>query len=179
MILGFLGVASICLNGSSGQLSSVRIFLGLISAICWTFGTLYMKKTAPQVDAVWLIALQSVIGGVVILATGSSIEHWNDIVWEVPFISTLLFISVFSTALGWLVFFKLVGSGEASKVGAFTFLIPLIATMTSVLFLSETVTFQLMVGLVLIITSIVLVNSKAKKRSDNRCIPPLPKEQEA
>ncbi len=162
LILGFIGVAAISFNGGSGNISSVGILLGLGSAVSWTFGTLYMKKTAAQVDAVWVVALQIVIGGIVLLVMGSSFENWNDIVWKVPFISTLLFISVFVTALGWLAFFKLIGSGEASKVGSFTFLIPLIAIIISILFLGETVTFKLVAGLVLIISSIALVNSKPK-----------------
>lgn len=162
LILGFIGVAAISLNGGSGDISSVGVLLGLGSAISWTFGTLYMKKTASRVDAVWVVALQIFIGGIVLLVMGSSFENWNEIVWNMPFISNLLFISVFVTALGWLAFFKLVSSGEASKVGSYTFLIPLIAIMISVLFFGEMITFKLMAGLVLIIASIVLVNSKPK-----------------
>lgn len=162
LILGFLGVAAVSINGDSSELSSVGILYGLGSALCWSLGTLYMKKTASRVDAVWVVALQIFIGGIVLLVMGSSMENWNDIAWELPFILNLLFISVFVTALGWLAFFKLVSSGEASKVGSFTFLIPLIALMSSTLFLGETITVKLVVGLVLIITSIVLVNAKPK-----------------
>jgi drug/metabolite transporter (DMT)-like permease len=39
----------------------------------------------------------------------------------------LIFGSVFSMALATAVYFKIMSSGEASKVGSFTFLVPLIA----------------------------------------------------
>lgn len=71
-------------------------------------------------------------------------------------------------ALGWLDFFILVGSGEVSKVGAYTFLIPLIANIISILFLHESITVNLLVGLCFILVSIYLVNLKkleTKKRS--------------
>ncbi|QYR20916.1 DMT family transporter [Paenibacillus sp. sptzw28] len=162
LILGFLGVAAISLSGGSGHISSVGILLGLGSAVSWTTGTLYMKKTAARVDAMWVVALQIVIGGIVLLVLGSSIENWNEIVWNIPFIWSLMFISIFVTALGWLAFFKLVGSGEAGKVGSFTFLIPLTSIMISVIFLGETVTMKLTAGLFLIIAGIALVNFKPK-----------------
>lgn len=160
LILGFLGVTAISLGGGTGPISWVGILLAVASAVSWALGTLYMKKTSTQVDALWVVALQITIGGVVLLGTGSAFESWSAIQWNASFMSDLLFISVFVIALGWLVFFKLVGSGEAGKVGSFTFLIPLISIMVSVLFFDEKITIQLVAGLVLIVGSIVLVNSK-------------------
>ncbi|MBE0171717.1 DMT family transporter [Bacillus spizizenii] len=59
-------------------------------------------------------------------------------------------------------FFTLVGSGEASKVASYTFLIPLISIVASSIFLHEPLTYSLLAGLLLIVTSICLVNSKSK-----------------
>lgn len=162
LVLGFLGVASISSGGFAGPISSVGIGLAIGSAISWALGTLYMKKTTGQVDAIWVVALQIFIGGVVLTGTGTAFESWSDVHWNMPFVACLLFISIFVIALGWLVFFKLVGSGEASKVGSFTFLIPLISIICSVLFLGEKITLTLVAGLILILLSIVLVNSKPK-----------------
>lgn len=162
LIVGFIGVAAISVSGGSGHISAAGILLAIGSAISWALGTVYTKKTAARVDAVWMVAVQIAVGGIVLLITGSFTESWSAIVWTTPFISTLLFISVFVIALGWLVYFRLVNSGEASKVGSFTFLIPLIAIMISVLFFDETITFKLVAGLVLIVSSIVLVNTKPK-----------------
>ncbi|MNG36274.1 EamA-like transporter family protein [compost metagenome] len=74
---------------------------------------------------------------------------------------TLLFISIFVIAIGWLVFYKLMDSGEASKVASFTFLIPLVAILTGTLFLNEPFTLSLLIGLVFILLSIYFVNRKA------------------
>lgn len=85
--------------------------------------------------------------------------------WETPFIVNLLFISTFVIAFGWLAFFTLVGSGEASKVGSFTFLIPLIAILCSSFLLHESITLNLVVGLLFIVVSIMFVNMKLKSKS--------------
>ncbi|MGE6226790.1 DMT family transporter [Paenibacillus chitinolyticus] len=162
LILGFIGVAVISINDGSGNISSAGILLGLASTITWTFGTIYMKKTSTRVDAIWLTTLQMIFGGIVLLVAGTTVENWTDIVWNRPFISTLTIIAIFCTALTWLVFFLLVRSGEAGKIGSFNFLVPLIAIVISVLFLGETVTPKMVVGLILIIIGVALVNLKLK-----------------
>lgn len=53
-------------------------------------------------------------------------------------------------------------SGEAGKIGSCNFLVPLIAIVISVLFLGETITTKMVVGLILIIIGIALVNLKMK-----------------
>ncbi|MCY9590348.1 EamA/RhaT family transporter [Paenibacillus chitinolyticus] len=162
LILGFIGVAVISINDGSGNISSAGILLGLASTITWTFGTIYMKKTSTRVDAIWLTTLQMIFGGIVLLVAGTTVENWTDIVWNQPFISTLSVIAIFCTALTWLVFFLLVRSGEAGKIGSFNFLVPLIAIVISVLVLGETITPKMVVGLILIIIGVALVNLKLK-----------------
>ncbi|WMT39523.1 DMT family transporter [Paenibacillus sp. D2_2] len=160
LFLGFLGVFEISAGGLAGHLSITGILLALGSALSWAFGTVYMKKATERVDMFWMLASQLTIGGLLLLGTGSYLERWNDITWNVAFISDLLFISVFVIALGWLVYFSLIGSGEAGKVGAFTFLIPVISIVCSVIFLGESVTWNLVAGLGMIVISILLVNFK-------------------
>ncbi|WP_336774027.1 DMT family transporter [Paenibacillus sp. MMO-58] len=162
LILGFIGVAVISINDGSGNISTLGVLLGLASTVTWSFGTIYMKKTSTKVDAIWLTTLQMIFGGIVLLITGTAVENWTDIVWNQPFISTLSVIAIFCTALTWLVFFLLVKSGEAGKIGSFNFLVPLIAIVISVIFLGETITTKMVIGLILIILGIVLVNLKMK-----------------
>jgi drug/metabolite transporter (DMT)-like permease len=161
-ILGFAGVATISLGGLSGHISVLGILLALGSALSWAIGTVYVKKAGDAVDSIWLVALQLIIGGLFMTGVGSAVERWSDIVWSLPFLLCLLFISVFVIAAGWLVFFVLIGSGEASKVASYTFLIPLVAITVGMLFLHEPFTLSLLAGLVFIMASIYFVNRKPK-----------------
>jgi drug/metabolite transporter (DMT)-like permease len=163
LVLGFVGVATISAGGLAGHISSVGIILALGTSISWALGTVYVKKTGEKVDSIWLVTLQLIIGGLFLTILGSEVEKWSSIEWNGTFITDLLFISVFVIAMGWLVFFKLVGSGEASVVASYTFLIPLIAIFTGTLFLNEPFTLYLFIGLVLIVISIYLVNRNPKK----------------
>ncbi|MBM7591735.1 drug/metabolite transporter (DMT)-like permease [Brevibacillus fulvus] len=158
-VLGFAGVATISAGGLTGNISLTGILLALGCAISWAAGTFYVKKTGNRVDSIWLVTSQLLIGGLFMMGVGSEVESWTNIDWNLTFLSTLLFISIFVIALGWLVFFFLVGSGEAGKVASYTFLIPLIAILCSVLFMHEQITVNLIAGLVLVVISILLVNA--------------------
>ncbi|PLR89777.1 DMT family transporter [Bacillus sp. T33-2] len=165
LLLGFAGVAIISASGFTGDISAIGILLALGSALAWGLGTVYVKKTADRVDSIWMVTVQLIMGGFFLLSVGSSVESWSNIQWEMPFITNLLFISTFVIAFGWLAFFTLVGSGEASKVGSFTFLIPLIAILCSSFLLKEVITLNLLVGLLLIVISILFVNIKLKSQT--------------
>lgn len=97
----------------------------------------------------------------------ANVEKWTDITWNQQFISTLSIIAIFCSALTWLVFFLLVRSGEAGRIGSFNFLVPLIAIVISVIFLGETITTKMVFGLVLIIIGIGLVNLKIKSQRNH------------
>jgi drug/metabolite transporter (DMT)-like permease len=175
LILGFAGVAVISSGGFTGSLSVTGILLALGSALGWGLGTVFVKKTGDRVNAIWMVTLQLLIGGIILMGAGTGMESWSAIQWNIAFISDLLFISIFVIAFGWLAFFTLVGSGEASKVGSYTFLIPLIAIIFSSLLLHESITLNLIAGLIFILLSIFLVNMpvKTKKRGKHNDIEPV------
>lgn len=165
LILGFAGVGVVCLGGLAGHISMIGVLLALGTAFSWALGTVYMKKTSQKVDGIWLTTLQIVIGGLFLLASGTVTEKWSSISWNIPFTLALLFIAVFVIALGWLVFFTLISSGEVSKVSTYTFLIPIISIIGSSFFLHEAITISLFAGIILVVFSIVLVSMKPKKKS--------------
>ncbi|GIO65785.1 DMT family transporter [Paenibacillus sp. JTLBN-2024] len=163
LIIGFVGVATMSVGGMTGNIAPIGIVLALVTALTWALGTVFVKKIGHRVDSLWLTAMQVTIGGIILLAGGSEMESWKDIKWNVPFMADTAFIAVFVIALGWFVYFKLIHEGEASKVGSYTFLIPLVSIVTSVLFLNEHVSLNLVFGLLLILASILLVNVRFRK----------------
>lgn len=162
LILGFLGVGVISIKGILGHLSVIGILLALGTALGWALGTVFVKRQGARVDAIWMVTFQLLIGGVLLTGLGLGTESFSAINWNSHFIIAFVFISVFVIALGWLDFFTLVGAGEASIVGAFTFIIPLISVITSALFLHEPITSNLIIGLLLVVISILCVTIKPK-----------------
>ncbi|MCC2686212.1 MAG: rane protein [Paenibacillaceae bacterium] len=162
LVLGFVGVAAISANSFSAHLSAVGFVLALLTAVSWAFGSLFIKRSAGACDPIWLVAIQSMLGGAVLWAGGLATESWSDIVWNAPYLSGLAFGSLLGVPTAWVIFFLLVRSGEVSKVSACTFLVPLIAVSSSTVFLHEPFSMLLMVGLVCISVSIYAVNRPAR-----------------
>ncbi|MDT3425427.1 drug/metabolite transporter (DMT)-like permease [Paenibacillus forsythiae] len=164
LALGFLGVGCLSAGGLTGSISLWGVLLALATALCWAFGTVYLKRMMDRVDMLWMTAMQITLGGLILLAAGSVAEPWQAIRWNLAFVAVTLFISVFVIALGWLVYFKLINEGEAGKVGSYTFLIPLVSIGASVLFLNEKITVNLVIGLLLVVISILLVNVRIQRQ---------------
>ncbi|MCP3807663.1 MULTISPECIES: DMT family transporter [Paenibacillus] len=162
LIIGFLGVAAVSVGGFSGHVAVAGVIIAIITAVSWALGTVYVKKVNQRVDSLWLVAFQCTLGGIVLTGAGTVTESWSDIVWNVPYVSGLIFGTVLGISLSWLLYFTLVNSGDASKVASYTFLVPVISVFVSSLVLGEAITAFLLIGLILIGLSIYLVNRRVK-----------------
>lgn len=161
LVIGFLGVATVSAGGFSGHVTFLGIALAFVTSISWAVGTVYVKKTSAQADALWLVAFQCILGGIVLTAAGTAAESWRDIVWNVPLSFGLTFGIVLGISASWAAYFTLVRSGDAGKVASYTFLVPVIAVLSGTLLLHEPFTVFLVAGLALIGISIYLVNRKS------------------
>ncbi|MBD8500954.1 EamA family transporter [Paenibacillus arenosi] len=162
LIIGFLGIVFVSVDGLTVHVSVIGVVLGLLMALSWALGVVYVKKVRKEVDAFWMVSLQFIIGGVVLIGTGSIIENWSAIEWNSKYLFGLGYGSTFGIPLAYIIYYKLINAGEASKVGTFTFLVPIIAVFISTLFLNEPITYRLIVGLLLVGVSIYLVNHRGK-----------------
>ena len=164
LLAGFLGIVIISADSLSGTLSVTGIILALLAALSWALGVVYVKKVSAAVDSMWMVSLQFIIGGAVLTVIGSLVESWADITWNLPYFIGLGFGSTLGIPVAFVIYFYLINTGEASKVAAFTFLVPLIAVLTGTIFMQEPVTYTLAIGLVLIVLSIYLVNRQPNRR---------------
>ncbi|KAA9028387.1 DMT family transporter [Niallia endozanthoxylica] len=168
MIIGFLGVVVVSLDGISGNISFYGILLAFLTGAGWAVGVVYVKKTSSLVDGLWLVALQNIIGGIFLCSIGLSTENLSSIIWNIPYVSSLMFGAILGVIGATAVYFKLMNSGESSKVSSFTFLVPLISVGIGTLFLGEPFTITLLLGLVLILLSLFMINRKgSQKRQKN------------
>lgn len=167
LLIGFIGIVIVSLDGLTFHVSAIGVSLGLISAVCWALGVIFVKKVSDTVDPYWMVSLQSIIGGIALLGTGTLFENWSDIIWNSRYMVGLSYGAIFGISLTFLIYYKLINEGEASKVGSFTFLVPIIAVILGAVFLDEPVTYLLIVGLILVGLSILIVNYKSKEKLEN------------
>nr|WP_232337132.1 DMT family transporter [Lysinibacillus timonensis] len=158
LILGFIGITFVSVDGLTVHLSIIGVVLALATALSWAIGVVYVKKNKMRIDAYWMIVMQLVIGGGSLLIAGGLTENVADIVWNQDLIFTLIWGSTIGMPVAQFIYYKLMNEGEASKVGAFTFLVPIISVLVSAIFLGEAITFKLFIGMILVGLSIYLVN---------------------
>ncbi|MED3539867.1 DMT family transporter [Bacillus toyonensis] len=162
LIIGFLGILVVSVDGLTVHVSIIGVVLGLLMAFSWALGVVYVKKVSNEVDAFWMVSLQCIIGGVILIGTGTIVEDWSTIEWNGKYLFGLGYGSTFGIPLAYIIYYKLINAGEASKVGTFTFLVPIIAVFIGTVFLGEPITSRLVVGLLLVGVSIYLVNYRGK-----------------
>lgn len=164
LMIGFLGILMVSLDGLTFHVSVIGVVLGIVTAICWAFGVIYVKSVSDRVDAYWMVSLQCIIGGAVLLGTGTYFESWYEIQWNSTYIFGLSYGAIFGIPISYIIYYKLINEGEASKVGSYTFLVPIIAVFIGAVFLDEPITYLLIIGLIMVGASIFIVNFRSKKK---------------
>jgi drug/metabolite transporter (DMT)-like permease len=161
LLLGFSGivvVSSASLTGAPQALSPIGVVLGTASALAWALGTVYFKRYEARVSTLWAVAVPFVVGGAALTALGLVVESWNDISWTGAFVGSLLYSALIGISAAWVIWFGLVRAGEASRVAAYIFAVPLTAVLVGALVLDEPLSYSLLVGAALVVCGIYLVN---------------------
>ena len=163
LLLGFSGIAAVSAGGLLGDLppgAALGVALGAGAALSWALGTVYFKEVQERVATLWAVAVPFLAGGVVLTLLGLLVESPAEITWNPPFVASLLYASLLGTAVAWLLWLGLVRAGEASRVSAYIFFVPLVAVLIGAIFLDETLSPSLLVGAALVVTGIYLANGQ-------------------
>lgn len=159
LILGFLGIVS-CL-GVEGQFDQRGILFAFVGSFCWALNTLITKKNMFDKSIFVFTGWQLLLGGSVMLFFSYILsENYNynligfwDIFW---FVWLIIPASIGSFSL-WFMALKI---GGATTTSSFLFLVPLFSLVFSIVFLHDAVSFNILIGGLLIMISLYLINKK-------------------
>lgn len=162
LVLGFSGVVVVSAGSLSGSSlgTPLGVAFGLGSALSWTLGTVYFKWYGERLSTLWAVAVPFSAGGVVLTGLGLVLEPLSGISWTVTYAASFLYTALVGTALAWMLWLRLVKAGEASRVSAYVFFVPLASVLLGAIFLSETLSPWLLAGAALVICGIYLVNKQ-------------------
>lgn len=166
LLLGFSGIVAVSagsFSGAADALSPSGVILGAASALCWALGTVLFKRYEARVSTLWAVALPFLGGGVVLTAFGLSVEPWDEVAWNAPFVASLLYSGLVGISLAWVIWFALVRAGEASRVASYIFTVPLTAVLVGVFFLDEPLGYTLLIGAAFVVSGIYLVNREPQR----------------
>ncbi len=158
LVLGFSGIVAVSTGSISGLLSPIGLVFGVASALFWALGTVYFKRYESRISTMWTVAMTFVIGGAVLTAFGSLVERWSAISPTGALFASLTYLALVGVAAAWLIWFGLIRAGEASRVAAYVFFVPLVGIVIGAIFLGEQLTPSLLVGAAFTVSGIYLVN---------------------
>ncbi len=167
--LGVAGVALLSMVDDNILLDSYEnsasviggIALLIFAAISWAAGSVYSRHVKSDVSLQFIISMQILVGGIVLILIGSFWGEWSEFsVQNISFLSymALIYLIVFGSLLAYSAYIWLLRVSTPAKVGTYAFFNPLVAVFLGWLLLKEPVTLQTLLAAGCILMSILLVN---------------------
>lgn len=164
VIVGFVGVAvmigTAALTSLNANVLAQLAVLG--AALSYGFSGVFGRRfrtmgIAPLVAAAGQVTASSCI----LLPVSFLVDRpWTLTMPSSAAVLSLLALAVVSTAVAYLIFFRLLARAGATNVGLVTFLIPVSAILFGVLILGETLAARHIAGMVLIAAGLMLIDGR-------------------
>lgn len=162
MALALAGVA--VLNATPSKAANASLLgdvLTLCGASCFAVFTIASKRVTCCVDGITVTAA-SYVGGAIMMAP---LTVWQSLPFNYGAVSatgwaSLLYMAVFPSVVCYLIFYWVLMFIPASRVSAFSYAQPLIATLLAVPVLGESVTLPVAAGGALVLTGVALTERR-------------------
>lgn len=166
--MSFLGAAIVI---TKGDLLNIGMHYGtgelfisgcVVMWVTYTFiGRQAVKTLSPLVSTAYACCLGFL--GLLIPAVIWELPTWAPL--SVPVATSLIYLGVFGTALGFLWYYDALRVIGPTSSGIFINLVPIFAVILGVIFLKETVTWPIISGGALVITGVIVTNMAQRRHN--------------
>jgi len=168
LVLGFLGalvVANPSPGALGGQLVGVLLLLG--SAASFSLGAVWTERYTASLPIVSIQAWMMLVGAAVLHAI--SVRHPGETVaaieWTQSGVLALVYLGAFASAIGFLVYFRLMDAVGPSETSLVNYATPIVAALAGWALLGEQLTALTVAGFGLILAGFLLVKADAIRSS--------------
>jgi len=171
MIIGFAGTALMMIPKGGLRTSSLLAEIGALVACCaWALGTLYYRSIDTRLSSLMFMALQMLLGGVMLLvvalANGDS-ERWSP---NAPGWIALGYLTFFSSCLAYTAYGWLSLNTTPALIGTYSYVNPAIAAFLGWQFLDERLSRLQLVGMVIIIVGVCILTLPGGSLTDPKTL---------
>jgi drug/metabolite transporter (DMT)-like permease len=155
VLLGFAGVGVLAgANPHGGWWAVAGTLAVVLAALCYAAGALYAQHHIAAVPVLVFSTAQCVAGGLVLLPFGlaqmpSEVPGWKPI-------ASVLALGVAGTAVGTLLYYRLVALHGSARASLVVYLLPPFALVYGSTLLDESLSAQKLIGLVLVLAGVAL-----------------------
>jgi drug/metabolite transporter (DMT)-like permease len=175
---GFIGLIILVLPTLETEESSwIGVVLLIVSSISWAIGSLFSSpvRAAGEKRAILLpTGMFMALGGLILLAlwvvTGTGeISTLNTLFSTANnILGSFLFLTLVCTAVGYAIFYWLLGSTTPSLANTFAYIVPVIAVFLGWVILGESISSQTIIATIVISAGVaMMIISPAPKKTNN------------
>jgi drug/metabolite transporter (DMT)-like permease len=171
MVIGFIGAALMLVPKgpifTKGSLAQLGI---LTASASWALGTLYYRSITTQLSSMMFMALQMLMGGLMLLAL--ALARGDSIVWppSAPGLISLCYLTFLSSGLAYTAYGWLTMNTSPTILGTYSYVNPAIAALLGWLMLHEHLSGLQLVGMAVIIVGVCILTVPGGSLTDPKTL---------
>ncbi len=171
LVLGFLGIGLLIGPGQILGINDIRLSAMLIlmlAPILWSLGSLYSRQANLPENLFMATAVEMLAGGILLILAGfitGEITQLNLSEISTLSLVSMLYLTIFGSIVALTAYVWLLKNVQAAKVATYTYVNPIIAIFLGWLILSEPLTLQMLVSVVVIIGAVILITSRKTEKA--------------
>jgi drug/metabolite transporter (DMT)-like permease len=155
--LGLAGVLLVLSRAISfTEFQVVGAMLVLVVAILGAATTTLAKSELNGIPLLTVTSFQFIVASAVLGLMSLLLERGHSVTWTRPTVAAMLFLGVVSSALGFLLFYWLLGELRPYQVNARQLLMPAVAIVEGTMLLNEPLPWTTVVGTTMVLGSLVV-----------------------
>ena len=169
MLLGIAGITLIIYKGNVGGDTAASLILAIFASFNFGLYTVLGKLKSEGISSITMICYSSIFGSLLYVP----VLLFNNIpLFHIPegTVIKILYVGVFVSGIAYVTYMEALKILTASKGAMIFFLKPVIASILAVIFLSESMSFKTVAGMILVLAGLFInfftINSKSGKARD-------------
>jgi len=169
ILLGIAGITLITYKGNVGGDTAVSLILAIFASLTFGLYTVLGKMKSEGISSITMICYSSIFGSLLYVP----VLLLNDIpIFRIPegTIIRIMYVGVFVSGIAYVTYMEALKILTVSKGAMVFFLKPVIASILAVIFLSESMSFKTVAGMILVLIGVFInfftINSKLRKARD-------------
>ena len=155
LAVGLAGVTLVAAT-ASGVTTGVGMALALLAVAAPAAGTIRMRRISFRVDISSTTAAQFLLGGVILIVAGASVEDLSATRWSASLVASLMVLGIAGTGLAYAVWFALLKHLSLVVLGATLLLVPVVGVAGGLL-MGERPTLTSSIGALVVLMGMGLV----------------------
>jgi drug/metabolite transporter (DMT)-like permease len=165
MGLGLVGVVVLARPEPGNLLSADVVATGLVlaAAAAFALGSVLLRRSEATLPIETLEGWSMALGALVMHAVSAAMpgESIAAIEWTPEAIAALVYLSVVASAIGFLLYFDLLGRLGPVEINLVSYVVPVFAALAGWLFLAEAITASTVVGFLVIFAGFCLIKRRS------------------